>query len=279
MPSRSTTVNAHEARAAAGPGHAAPVRRARRSAPCVAHTSMAPTSSKNSPCSQSSSTALVGAGVDVGRAPPVAADRERRDAAAVAARTSKRTPGPALDEVARTRDQPFAASHARSSATECTVASGASARETLRPVRAVGDRHGVGAGVARELEVVRRVADHQRARRGERAGAPSGAAACPDAASARPSSAQRVAWKRAASAFARQRAIEARARLAGRDRRAGSRRRRARRAAPARRRTAESRARARGSGGGSAPTARGWRSAGSAGATCASASASPSPIT
>ncbi len=56
----------------------------------------------------------------------------------------------------------LATSHARSSAIECTVASGASRVQPVRAVRAVGNGERRRAGVSRELDVVRRVADHQR---------------------------------------------------------------------------------------------------------------------
>ena len=62
----------------------------------------------------------------------------------------------------------FARSQARSSAIEPTVASGASRASSSSRMRAVRHRDRRGARVARKLQIVRRVADHQRLRRARR---------------------------------------------------------------------------------------------------------------
>ena len=104
----------------------------------------------------------------------------------------------ALDRV-RAR-QPLAASHSRNSAIECTVASGASRARPSGEWAPYATASARRAGVSRELEIVRRVADHQRLaaarppRRSIRCSSMSGCGL------GNPSSAQRVAWKRVARA-------------------------------------------------------------------------------
>ena len=172
-------------------------------APCVEQTKYSPVSSKNSPGCQSSSTPEVRAAVHVGARRAVVAHGEAlalpagRRPVEAHARAALGQRGRLADHACRC--QPLAQVRDGRGA----VPRRARAQQRLA-VRAVADRHGIDAGVGGELQVVGRVADHERRARARRRSPRGAAAACPDAASGSPR--RRSAWPRRGARGPRRRA-------------------------------------------------------------------------